>query len=99
MDSDWDKFAEALNEKIESKLEPLEKQLSIQQEMINSLRKTLSELVEKLTSKPANGKLIKLANIDKKIVNKKALNEDDRPGELTKESSEEHKEGMGSDDV
>ena len=54
MESDWETFTKALNEKIESKIAPLENQLNFQQELIGKLSLNLEKIIESINSKSHN---------------------------------------------
>jgi hypothetical protein len=104
MESDWDKFSKVMNEKIDNKLFTIEQQLDYQQELIGGLSKTISKLVEVLQNKSGN-------NIDLKLLSKRSSDatsskgknldesEEDKPGEITKDDSEEPKETLNQDPI
>ena len=97
MESEWDKFLESLNQRIDAKLEPLNKELSNQEELIQKLSKNLANLSEAIQSKCG-----RLDTSNHKLNNqqeKQKLSEECKDGEhkLTKDEKEEPKEVVETD--
>ena len=97
MEIDWERFKQVVDEKLENRLKSITSKLDEQDKLISDLTNTLQSLID--LAKPKANKL-NLKPLSKpgpvRKENAKKLESEgsceDKPAELTKDNSEEHKE-------
>ena len=92
MESDWDRFTQAINERIDSKLLPVEQQLNYQQELINKLSKSLESVIESIQMKSGKKFEVNLLTQSSSGSISEARSKDNNLEELDEEKVENNKE-------
>jgi hypothetical protein len=95
METDWERFRQVVEEKIDAKLVSITSKLDEQDKLISDLTNTLQSLIESTKPKANKLNLKSMAKpVVKEVAKKKECIEsgEEKPAELTKDNSEENKD-------